>query len=364
MATLLKIIAAILIFGLLIFVHELGHFLVAKWMGVRVNEFALGMGPKLLQFGKKETRYTLRLFPIGGFCAMEGEDEDSNDPRAFGNRPTWRRILVVVAGVAMNFLLGYLLLLVALGVCIQPRNGQTKAVYSSTTIASLDENTLPYQTGLREGDRIVRVDGTSIGTDMDLVMVMQSDEDGIFDIVVERETDGTRQKVTLSGVQFPLKTNESGTRYLSYEFRVAPIEKTVWSTIERAGKLEWTYTTMIWRSLGDILSGKYGLNELSGPVGTADVIGDAVQDAVQSRSLDGLYSLLMLVVLITVNLGVFNLLPLPALDGGRLVFLLFELVFRRPIPAKYEGWVHMIGFVLIILLSIVVAFSDVLKLFS
>ena len=364
MTVVLKILAAILIFGLLIFVHELGHFLVAKWMGIRVNEFALGMGPRLLKFGKKETVYSLRLFPIGGFCAMEGEDADSEDPRAFGNRPVWRRILVVVAGVCMNFLLGYLLLLIALGVCIQPENGSEKAVYNSTTVATLAEQTLPYQTGLRPGDRIVRANGKRIVTDIDLAMILQSDEDGVLDMTVVRDVDGVSQKVVLSDVTFPLVTAEDGTRYLSYEFRVMPVEKTVWSTVARAGKLEWSYATLVWRSLGDLISGKYGLNELSGPVGTADIIGDAVQDAVQSASLNGLYSLLMIVVLITVNLGVFNLLPLPALDGGRLVFLLWEVIFRRPIPAKYEGLVHTIGFILIILFSVVVLFSDIRKLIA
>lgn len=257
MITLFKIVSAVLIFGLLIFVHELGHFLVAKWMGIRVNEFALGMGPRLLKFGKKETVYSLRAFPIGGFCAMEGEDADSEDPRAFGNRPVWRRILVVLAGVVMNFLLAFVLLLAAVGLCT-PENEP----FSSTTISRLKETTLPYQTGLRVGDRFVKVDGSSIGTDVDLVMALQSDEDGVFDIVVERAVDGELREVSLSGVSFPIEIDDKGVRRLSYEFAVEPIEKTFGSTVVRAGKLEWSYATMIWRSLGDMVTGKYGLNEL------------------------------------------------------------------------------------------------------
>ncbi|MBR3289490.1 MAG: site-2 protease family protein [Clostridia bacterium] len=367
MFTVLKILIAVLAFGLIIFVHELGHFLVAKWMGIRVNEFALGMGPRILKFGKGETTYSWRLFPIGGYCAMEGESEESDDPRAFGNKSVWRRILVVVAGAAMNFLLGFVLLIVALGVCVQPAPGETRAAFCTTTVAELPETAPAYQTGLRPGDTILRIDGARAWTDVDLAALMQSDSDGVFEMRVRRTVDGAVKDVTLPAVRFDLATDAAtGTRYLKYDFKVMPEYKTVGTVITRAAKLEGTYTVMIWRSLGQLIRGEYGLNELSGPIGTADIMADAAGEAVtgivEQSSLEGLYSFLMIVVLITVNVGLFNLLPLPALDGGRLLFLLIELVARRPVPPKYENAVHVIGFVLLILLSIVIAFSDIFKM--
>ncbi len=384
-----KILAAIFVFGIIILVHELGHFLMCKLMGVRVNEFAIGMGPKLLSFGKKETAYTLRLFPIGGFCAMEGEDEGAPtpsaiggnadraeedggepalpdeeeapaepDPRAFPNKKVWRRILIVVAGAAMNLVLGYVLLVAYYGIFTVP-DASGKARFSSTIIASLPETAVSYQTGLRPGDEIVKIDGKRTVTDSDIVMIMQSDEDGIMDMTVRRAVDGKKKTVLLKGVQFQLEVGENGKNRLIYDFKVLGIEKTVWSTLVQAGKMEYSVATMIWRSLGDLITGKYGINDLSGPVGTMDIIGDAVAGANTS---EGMMTLIMLVVMITVNVGIFNLLPLPALDGGRLIFLLFEGIFRRPVPAKYEGMVHFIGLMLLLLLMVVVTFSDIWKI--
>ncbi len=354
-----KILVAILIFGIIILVHELGHFAVAKLMGIRVNEFAIGMGPTLLRFGKKETTYSLRAFPIGGFCAMEGEDAESADPRAFGSKKVWRRVLVVIAGAVMNLILGYVLLVAYYGIYTQPLTEGGTAAYSSTVIAELSEDASSYKTGLRVGDQILKVNGKQVVTDFDIANLMQSDEDGIFPITVRRLVDGKKTVVELPSVRFELRHNEAtGGNILIYDFKVAAIPKTVLSTLAQAGKMEYSVGTLIWRSLGDIITGKYGLNELSGPVGTVDAIGDAVAQV----KTDGLKSLLMMVVLITVNVGIFNLLPLPALDGGRLLFLVFEGIFRRPVNPKYEGMVHAIGLILLLLLMVVVTFSDIAKL--
>ena len=263
-----KILAAIFVFGIIILVHELGHFLMCKLMGVRVNEFAIGMGPKLLSFGKKETAYTLRLFPIGGFCAMEGEDEGAPtpsaiggnadraeddggepalpdeeevpaepDPRAFPNKKVWRRILIVVAGAAMNLVLGYVLLVAYYGIFTVP-DASGKARFSSTIIASLPETAVSYQTGLRPGDEIVKIDGKHTVTDSDIVMIMQSDEDGIMDMTVRRAVDGKKKTVLLKGVQFQLEVGENGKNRLIYDLKELGIEKTVWSTIVQAGQME------------------------------------------------------------------------------------------------------------------------------
>lgn len=406
LATVGKIVAALLIFGVIVMIHEFGHFIVAKLCHVRVNEFAIGMGPKLLSFGRGETKYTLRLLPIGGFCAMEGEDPDTempkslggsgfhkNEPdteaavaapvptyadtdvtdgangadrRAFFQKPIWQRILIVVAGALMNLVLGYVLLVVDYGFCQTP-DADGRVLFSTTTIHSLAEDSPAYQTGLRAGDTIVSINGRRVVTaDFDMVSALQTDEDGVFDMVVKRPTaDGGTERVELPNVTFRLMTAEDGTRYLQYDFVIVGEERTFLNTFSYALKNEYSVGVMIWRSLGDMVTGQYGLNDLSGPVGTVDIIGDAVENVVtQPDKLAGVRTLLLLVILITVNVGVFNLLPLPALDGGRLVFLLVELIFRRKIPAKYEGLVNFIGLILLLLLMVVVTYSDVSKLIT
>jgi regulator of sigma E protease len=363
--TILKILSAIFVFGIIILVHELGHFIAAKLMGVKVNEFAIGMGPKLLNFGKKETKYSLRVLPIGGFCAMEGEDDESSDPRSFGSKKVWQRIIIVIAGVIMNLVLGFLLLVILLSTCLKP-DDDGRVMFSSTSIARLPQTASSYKTGLREGDKILSINGKRVVTDQDIAILMQSDEDGIMEIVVGRKVDNKFKKVKLPEVKFEIGTDKnSGRQYLVYDFAVKGINRTPITTVVQAAKMEYSLATMIWRSLGDIVTGKYGLNELSGPVGTVDAIGDAVANVTRQADIrDGLYPLIMMVALITVNVGIFNLLPLPALDGGRLIFLIFEGIFRRPINPKYEGMVHAIGLILLLLLMLVVTFSDISKLIA
>lgn len=357
-----KILVAILIFGIIILVHELGHFAVAKWTGVKVNEFSIGMGPALMKFGKKETQYSLRALPIGGYCAMEGEDDESPDPRSFGSKKVWQRICIIIAGALMNLVLGFVLLVVIFGFCMVPdANGAVK--FTSTTIAQFDQNATSEASGLEVGDQIVRVNGKSVVTATDLSMLLQSDEDGVMDMVVVRNVDGVNKKVDLPNVTFQIQKKDGGKQVLIYDFKVKGIDRTPLTTVTEAGKMEYSVGTLIWRSLGDIVTGKYGLNELSGPVGTVSAIGDVVGQVTQQQDIrDGLYTLFMMVVLITVNVGIFNLLPLPALDGGRLMFLIYEGIFRHPVKPKYEGMVHAIGMALLLLLMLVVTFSDILKL--
>lgn len=358
----LKILIAVVVFGVIILVHEFGHFIVARLMGVKVNEFAMGMGPALFKFGKKETTYSLRAFPIGGFCQMEGEDTDSDNPRAFGNKKVWRRILIVVAGAVMNLILGYVLLVACYGIYTQPTPGETTARYATTTIGYLPETSPGYQTGLRVDDKLLKVNGKRVVTYMDLSSIMQNDEDGKFDMLVER--DG--EKTELKDVQFTLNTDEeTGTRYLVYDFKFYGVNKTIGSTLAYAGKMEYSIGVTIWRSFGDLITGRYGLNDLSGPVGVVDAIGDTAIQVDDSGAMSAdIESLLLLAAMITVNVGIFNLLPLPALDGGRLLFLVIEGVTRRKVPAKYEGIVHIVGMLLLFGLMIVVTFSDVARLFT
>ncbi len=374
--TVLRLAAAVLIFGVIVVIHEWGHFLVAKLVGVQVNEFAIGMGPRLLGWGKKETRYSVRLLPIGGYCAMEGEDAagggevrlgeeqpTADNPRAFYRKKVWQRTLITVAGAVMNILLGFVLLLVYFGVCTLPSsNGET--YYAGTTISWQEENALSAKGGLRVGDTIQAIDGKTVFSVFDIQMLLQDSDDGVFEMRVTRTTDGKTQTVTLPSVEFKRTQDpESGVYYLHYDFKVNAIDQTVGSTIVQAAKTECSVAVTVWRSIGGMLTGRYGLNELSGPVGTVDVIGDTVAGAMQQPWQIGLGNVLMLVALLTVNVGVFNLLPIPALDGGRLLFLAWEGITRKPVPQKYEAIVHAIGFVLLLILIAVVTFSDIMKLF-
>ncbi len=370
-----KIVAALLVLGVLILIHEFGHFIVAKLCGVRVNEFALGMGPRVVKFGKGETVYSIRAFPLGGFCAMEGEDEGAPTPaavggsdeatappadpsRSFANKKVWQRFLIVVAGAVMNLVLGYVLLLVYNGFLQTPYDDQGTVLFPTTTIARLEETTPAYQSGLRPGDTILEINGRRILMDSDMSMEMQSDADGVLDMVVRREG----EKVSLPQVAFTLiQDEETGRQMLQYDFVLLGKVRTFGNTFTMAAKQELSVATVVWRSLVDMLRGRYGLNDLSGPVGTVDIIADSVA---QATSLEGWQTLVMLMVMITVNLGVFNLLPLPALDGGRLVFLVWEGITRRPVPPKWEGIVHFVGIVLLLLLMLVVTYSDITKFFA
>lgn len=334
------IIIAILVFSLLIFVHELGHFMVAKWSKVKVNEFALGMGPKLLSKTKGDTTYSIRAFPIGGFCAMEGENEESAESGAFCNAPLAKRMLITVAGSAMNLLLGLLLL----GFL-----SSRLLYFSSTTVAEFREGATSSQQ-LQVGDNIQRINGHRVYTMNDIDYELMRDRDGVLTMDIIR--DG--QKMTLPGVTFAME-NMEGASFIDRDFISQRVEPTPWGVVTNT--FNWTGSLMkqVWGSLVDLLTGRYAVNALSGPVGVTTAIGQA--------SSMGWPNLLVLVSFITVNLGVFNLLPVPALDGGRMMFLLIELVRRKPINQRYEGVIHAVGFMLLIGLMIFVTLNDVIKLF-
>lgn len=341
------IVVAILIFGLIVFIHELGHFVVAKACGVKVNEFALGMGPKLFGFKKGETLYALRLLPIGGFCAMEGEDAESKHERAFGNKKVWQRILIVIAGAVMNIILGFVLVVIM---------HSLEERLTSTTVSWFAETQTSHSTGLEIGDKILEINGMKIFTDMDISYQFQSDEDAVFDMVVERNG----EKVELEGVTF-LKDKDG----LHIDFKVVPDDVTVGNVIKYSFKTTASYARLVWVSLGDLITGTYKINDLSGPVGIVDSIGQVVDSEKSDEGIDWkalIDKLLYLAAFMTINVGIFNLLPLPALDGGRLVFLIVEAVRRKPVKPEHEGMVHFIGLALLMLLMLVVTFNDILRI--
>ncbi len=331
---------AVVVFLILIVIHEFGHFIAAKLLGVRVNEFAVGFGPKLFAFKGKETTYKLNLIPLGGYCAMEGEDEQSGDERAFCNKKPWRRFLIVSMGAIFNIILGFILI----GCTLLP----TK-VFTTTTVAGFYEGAVSSDYGLEEGDKILKVDGRRILTTYDLSYSFTNVDDGKIDITVLR--DG--EKKELKDVKFGTE-EEEGISYLTVDFTVEGKKRTFGSFLSQTVKTTASYFLVIWRSLIDLLCGKYGLSAVSGPVGVTATIGTAAKM--------GLVNLLPIMSLITVNLGIFNLLPIPALDGGRLMFILFEMITGKPVPQKYESIIHAVGFALLIGIMLLVTAKDIFGL--
>ena len=345
MSTVISIISAVLIFCVIVVVHEFGHFIVARKCGIDVQEFAIGMGPVIFKKQGKHTLFTLRLLPLGGFCSM-GEDEESDNENSFRNKSVWRRIAVIAAGAIMNLILGFILSLIIFLVA---------GKVTTTIIAEIVPGSGCEAAGMAVGDRITKVNGLHIFTANDIIYELRNDEDGVLDFVVER--DG--ENLTFNGVKFGLTVDEeTGERVLNYDFKVYMKNMTSAELLPAAANKFMYYSRLILMSLRDLISGKYGLNNLQGPVGIVTVISESAQES----GFDIGY-LLDIAMLISVNVGIFNLLPLPALDGGRLVFLIIEAIRRKPIKAETEGMVHFAGFALLMLLMIIVTFNDVKNIF-
>ena len=353
----LYILIAIIFFGIIIFSHEFGHFLFAKLFKVKVNQFAIGMGPVLFKFNKKETEYSLRLFPVGGYCAMEGEDEDTKDEGSFNSKKVWQRMIIVAAGAIFNLIIGFIVIALMLSLKNFADTDNAKLI-GTNQVHSLgatysDDESFP----LKAGDKIIKVDDTRVYSFYDFQYILMLDDDGKFDFTVKR--DG--EKLELKNVQF--KINEDGV--LVDDFVRVGVMPTFANVIKQSALQGISMGRIVWLSLGDLITGQYSINDLSGPVGTIGVITDSidyVQDEYkQTASLD-LSPILLIMALITINIGIFNLLPVPALDGGRLFFMFFELIFRKQIPQKYERWIHSIGLILLLILIAVISFNDIWKL--
>lgn len=354
MTILYTIIASFVVFGVVIFLHELGHFLVAKLCGIQVNEFAMGMGPKIFSFVKGSTRYALRLLPIGGFVSMEGEDGEEVDTELYPDIPAdaprgksfqqvsvGKRMLVVVAGAVMNFLLGFCVLIILVNM---------QGVITSRTVSGFRGDEMSKQTGLQVGDTILAVNGRRCFIANDVVYEAARSEQAVADFTVLR--DG--KKVQLDNVTFATSlTGEQQGKYM-IDFTVRPTEKTFFNVIQEAANWTISYARLIMLSLVDLVTGRVAVNELSGPVGIVQAINQAVSI--------GMEPVLNMMALITINLGVFNLLPLPALDGGKLVLLAIEKLRGKPMNPKYEGMINIVGFALLMLLMLFVTFNDITRL--
>lgn len=435
------IIIGVLFFELIIFSHEFGHFITAKLSGVKVNEFALGMGPKIFGFKKGETQYTFRLLPIGGFCAMEGEDEDSSEPRAFNNAKIWKRMIIIIAGAVMNILLGFVLMF---AFTVQQDS------FTSTTVEGF--YSLTYSAAsIKPNDEIVEINGYSIWNSRDLQFAIatmpcvkvdgktldiykQDCEKAVLNVCNTLVTDNnpneaqneklgeiyynarsaigdakskdeaykalenacnkayavldikdyeipkitekdTRQRyvsdvtvkrdgelVELKDVQFYTVEQGSDKPTISIDFALETIDKTFTSVITQTFTETCSMAKTVWTSLVWLVQGKFSFNDLSGPVGIATVVTNVASQGLQSGFGDAVNNILFVMILITVNLGIVNMLPFPALDGGRFVFLLIEGIFKKPIPRKVEQIVNAAGLVLLMMFMLIISIKDIWQL--
>ena len=338
--TVYPIIIAILFFELIIIVHEGGHFAAARLMKIKVNEFSIGMGPKIFSFTKGKTKYSLRWILFGGFCAMEGEDEASSEAGSFSSKSVPARMLVVVAGALMNLLLGFLII-----VCII----SSQNLVGTTTVAKFDDNAVSASSGLMVGDTIKSIDGMRVFTATDVETGLTRSPDDTLSITVERNG-----KIQTLEVKFQMEEYE-GRKYVGMDFWLLGKEKTVGSVLKNSAATFVSYTRMVFLSVHDLLVGRYGLSDLSGPVGAVSVVSNAAKTS--------LNSLLRISAILTINIGLFNLFPIPALDGWRFFLLLGEGVFRKKLPAKWEYAINAAGLAVLLGVMVLVTFSDVTKLF-
>ena len=392
MSFIVTFIAAVFVFSAVIAIHEFGHFMVAKLCGVQVNEFSIGMGPVLCKWVRKGTQYSIRALPVGGFVALEGEEspeskqaeenlsvvsDDSSPSRGakadagkpdlpplsgevaeptgsdgevspsgipLNEAPVWQRALIMLAGAGMNFVLGFVVMAILITAQSEP--------ITSKVLYQVEENALCGQTGLQAGDKILAVNGRRCFVANDILYELMRTEDYTADFTVLR--DG--KKVELPGVQFDTWQDDKGETHMSLGFTVYGIKKTPLNVLKEAGNSVLYYGRIIFASLSDLLRGRESINDLSGPVGIVTAIGQAASY--------GWQDLLEMLVLITVNVGIFNLLPFPALDGGKVVFLLIEGVTGHAVPEKIQSGLTVAAFALLFGLMIFATYNDILRLIT
>jgi regulator of sigma E protease len=352
----MTILFAILLFSFLIFIHELGHFVAAKLSGVQVNEFAVFMGPALVKWRRGETLYSIRCIPFGGYCAMEGEDGDTENPRSFQKAAWWKRLIILVAGSFMNFVAGFLILV---------------AIYLPSEylilpqVASTEEGSLVCgENGLQVGDTILEVDGEKIYMQSDFSMILGINGGEVHDLLIERNGEKIfLDDFSMLKAEFP---NEDGTTSLRYGFSFGIVEATPALNLRTAWHATLDYVRLVRLSLKMLFTGQAGIQDLSGPVGIVQQMNETAQAS--ETALDAFLNMLNFGAMIAVNLAVMNLLPIPALDGGRVVGLLLttgvEAITGKKPSAKVEGYIHGAGMILLLILMAVIMFKDVFMLFK
>lgn len=346
------IILFIIIFGIVVISHELGHFLLAKAGGIHVVEFAVGMGPTILAFRKGDTKYSLKLLPIGGACMFEGEDglntkEGEPSPGAFPNANVWKRISTVAAGPIFNFILGFVIALAMVNMIIIRDPVATEVLADGAAM----------EAGLIDGDRIISLDGERIYLYEEILLFNALYRGGDVELVYER--DGQRYTTVIT----PRYSEENGRYLLGFSnadfVELEGLDALKYAWYEMRYNVKSTY-----KSLGMLFTGKVSRKDVAGPVGIANVVGQTYEQAIEYGWRDVLVNMMNITLMLTVNLGIINLLPLPALDGGRLVFLLVEVIRGKSVPPEKEGMVHFIGLMFFMLLMVVIFFNDLANLFG
>ncbi|MCI6854425.1 MAG: RIP metalloprotease RseP [Firmicutes bacterium] len=337
-------ILAILLFCIMIFPHELGHFIAARRVGVKVNEFAFGMGPAIWKKQGPETLYSIRLFPVGGFCAMEGEDEDSNEPRAFGNKKPWQKIVVLAAGSFMNIICAIVIMSLVIGIM----------GFTTTVVGQVTEDLPAKAAGILEGDKLLKIDDTEIEQWTDVSKALQAS--GGEEVVVTLERD--KQVETVSVVpQLTEGVDAQGNPAQGYVLGVTcKISHNPFMAVVDGAQSTWNMTKMMFSALGQLFTGEAGVDELSGPVGMINMVSQTTEY--------GFWYYGFLTALICVNLAIINLLPLPALDGGRIIFVIYTMITGKTVSEKVEGAIHMVGMVLLLALMVFVTMNDITRIFG
>ena len=356
----ITVIVSILVFGFLIFIHEFGHYITARIFKVTIDEFSIGMGPRLFSWKSKKTniKYSLALFPIGGFVAMPGENGEYNegakessepdpyrdDPNTFGKKPAWQRLIITAAGATINIVFGFLAMIVL--TCLINIGNTRVAEYHTAEDLGMEPTSMNK---LCVGDEIVEVGGKRVRILDELSYEIMRHGNEPVDIVVIRGG----EEITLENVVFPTQTDQ-GQSFGVMDFKVNRVKKTFGSVMKYSWSKSALIVRMVWESLYDLITGRYSFAAVSGPVGISSAIGSAAKA--------GFTSLLYITVLISINLGVMNLLPIPALDGGRLLTIIIELITRKKLPAKVEGIINGVGLMLLLGLSMVIMVKDVIQL--
>lgn len=330
----MTIIFAIIMICILIFIHELGHFIAAKTCGVKVNEFALGMGPAIIKRQKGDTVYSLRVIPIGGFCAMEGENEDSEDEGAFNKKPAWQRAIILVAGAGMNLIMAVLLMIIV-----------TYYIgFPTSTIGNVQKDSPAEAAGIVAGDVIIEADGKAIDDWYDFTDIVEKNDSGEpLDLVVER--DG--EKIDISAT--PQK-GEDGRYIIGVETQM---ERNALKSIVKGPEATWDMTKSMYTVIKQLITGEVSTKDLAGPVGIVYMVDQSVSQ--------GFMTFLYFTAMMSLNLAVVNLLPFPALDGGRLIFVIIRKITGKAITDNMEATVHLIGMVLLMLLMVYVTWQDILR---
>ena len=329
-------ILALLLFCIMIFPHELGHFLAAKRMGVKVNEFSFGMGPAIWKKQGEETLYSIRLFPIGGYCAMEGEDEDSDSPRAFGNKKPWQKLIVLAAGSFMNVLCAFLIMIAVLGFL----------GFTTTTVDQVDPGSPAEAAHFMEGDVVKKIDDHEIKNWNEVSAAFNAAKGAESSVIIERDGELETLKVT------PI-LNEDGRYLVGVTCKVSHNPATA---VVEGTKATINMTINLFITMGQLFTGGLGVSDLSGPVGMVQMVNETATM--------GLWYYGFLTAMICMNLAIINMLPLPALDGGRIIFVLITMITGKEVSPKIEGAVHFVGIMLLFGLMIYVSFNDVIRIFG